>query len=63
MCVCVCVYIYIYIYIRVISINKVNIAKGVGNSKQFTVAPFSRKSIVMVPFISQKTVSMTFFIQ
>ena len=27
----------------------------------FTVAPFSRKSIVMGSFISQKTVSMTFY--
>ena len=27
----------------------------------FTVVPFSRKSIVMGPFMSQKTVSMMFF--
>ena len=28
----------------------------------FIVAPFSRKSVMMCPFISQKNVSMTFFI-
>ena len=37
------------------SINKVNFASGVDNRKLFTVALFSRKSVVMGSFISQKT--------
>ena len=40
-------------------IDKVNIAKGIGNRKHYL--PFSKKLIVMGPFMSQKTVSMTFF--
>ena len=57
-------YIYIYIYIYIYegySINKVNITKGIGNKKLFTVALFSRTSIVISPFIYRRTVRITFF--
>ena len=42
--------------------KKVNFVKRIGNLKAlFTVAHFSWKSIVMRPFMSQKTANMSFF--
>ena len=43
------------------SSTKVNFIYGVGKKEHFTVAPFSNKSIVVGSFMSQNTVSMTFF--
>ena len=43
-CVCVCKYIYMYMYIYIYIL--------------FTKATFSRKSIMMIPFIFRKTISI-----
>ena len=62
-CVCTCIYMFVYIcmYMRLRVIQQIIWILLKELAAFFTEAPFSRKSIVMDPFMSQMTVSMTFF--